>query len=854
MDTLRQDIRYAFRQIARTPAFTAIAVLLLALGIGANAAIFTVLYSIEGRPAPGIPDTDGLVRIIPTFQRNGETRPLYGGTARQDEFLVYRAQRETFSDVAAYARTQNVEVDVGHGPTAGKAILTSSGYFSTLRVPMTLGSGFAASNDSLRDASPVAVISRRFWSRHLDAAPDVVGRRITVNDLPVTIIGVAGDRFVGMEYELAGDLWLPLPMYSMLFPGASLPLAPGAFMRMQSHPDSLRVNIVARLRRGVPEARADAIVGTLGSRLAAGNPRVDGVTVYSARIGVPSSGGANSDMSGPIIFATFAAFGLFILLVTCTNVSNLLIGRAMGRQHEIGVRLSVGASRGRVIRQLLTESTVLAMLGAGFGTLLFYWLVEAVGPLAGDSLPDVAPNWVTLAVTAAVALGTGVVFGLLPALHATRTDVSHSLRKGLAPTSRRTRLQSGFVIAQLVLTVPVLAIAAAMVGFIVSGVFRSPGYESSANVGYVTINVDATNSPPEYANRLARQAAAIIAGTPGVEGVSIASAPPNGYPDRNDWIARDGTRLPPKGFRRPDDRGGVLENGVFERYVMYVGPDYFPTMGIPLRRGRAIDATHVAGSEYVAVVSEDFAQRVWPGLDPIGRTLVRGATLDTTFTVIGIAGATRSFDGAAPTVYLAHSQRADSVVDSRSATSSARGEPGYSMTVYLVMRSSGPVDALAPAVRGVVNQLDPTARALVRSTADRRALDIQMARQVASVALACGAFLLLLSSIGLYTVIAFGVARRTREIGIRMALGARTRQVIGVFVRQGMTLGMVGLCAGLPIGIAAALNVPDIGDTPTTLISIVVMTLILLAVAGAASWIPARRAAAVDPTIALRSE
>jgi predicted permease len=849
MDTLLQDIRYAIRQIARAPAFTTIVVVLLALGIGTNAGIFTVLHAVDGRPAPGVEESEDLVRIVPTFTADREKRPVYGGRVRLSELGEYRQQREIFSSVAGWLATP-VRIDLGDGPTEGLATLATGDYFPTLRLRMTLGSGLPPTGDSLSAETAVAVISHAFWRRHFNAAPDVLGRQITINELRFTVIGVAPERFTGLEISRSPTaVWVPFAYQ------AALSARGNDGWTFYQHPDSIRVPLIARLAPNVTRERADAVVSTLAPRLADRTPPVQGVRSLSAEVTTPTAAGPASDTNDPQVIAAFALIGVFVLLITCTNVSNLLIGRALSRQHEVGVRLSLGASRGRVIRQLLTESTVLAILGAASGMLLFYWLVELGGSLIFPVLPDLRPDWMILVVTISVSVGSGIAFGLAPALHASRGSVAGALRVGAGGHSRRgSRLQGGFVVFQLALTIPVLAVGAALVGSLIAGMYRRLGYEESANVALGTIRFDGAKHTARQANVIGAAILRRIASMTGVTAVASASHLPPGMPDGGGWMfTRDGTRLPPTRFKRPDDPDGILENADFERYFVHVGPGYFDVLGVPIVRGRSIDSTDAQGSTRVAVVGEDFGKAVWPGGDPLGKTLVRGSTIDTTYIVVGIAGAIASDEGPAPTVYLARSQRPDSIVDEQGTMVSAAGRQSI-IGVNFVVRTDGPVEQLEVAIGALARELGSGITVPMMSLAERREARASSAIDTAMFALGCGAVLLLLSSIGIYSIVAFGVAQRTREIGIRMALGARTGQVVAVFIRQGVKLGIIALVIGLPIGIALATTMADMGTNIENVASTLLMALILLAVAALASWLPARRAARVDPVSALRAE
>ena len=852
MDTLLADIRFALRQMRRAPGVTAVAVILLGLGVGTNAALFTVLHSLRGRMAPGVTGK-GLVEIADLEIRRGRTRDAL---TTLGEYLQYREQETTFAGVAAWS-LRGVSIDAGGGAERGTAHLVTANYFDLLGVRMTLGGGLPALDDRVPAAPPIAIVSDGFWRNRLGGALDVIGRTISVDGTRLTVVGVTRERFNGARYnESPVALWLPIGLREQFPPSPGSPFG-----------DSLYVQMIGKLQPGVTVAQARAVAHSVAERTA--DRGGDSVRV-AVRVEPLTAARSSSDSARFDVQAAFAGLGIFILLITCTNVSNLLIGRAVARRHEMGVRLSLGASRRRIIRQLLTESALLALLGTTAAMLLFYWSLGVIAPAMFAVLPDLRPDWTTLIVSAGLAVGAGVIFGLAPALAASRAGVGEALKSGAAtPGARRSRLQGGFVIAQVAITVPALAAGAALVAVMVREVVGSAGYEESERIGTLSLGFDVQRYSPSVVTSLTSEAERRLAALPGVVGIARSRYSLPGADDvvpGSSVTGAGGSR----GFRLPPDEGGVSRELSFDRQYMQVGHRFFDVLGLPIRRGRPIDSSDVAGSPAVVVVSEDFANLAWPGEDALGKRLVRGSGIDTTFTVVGVAAPIRDRRGdPAPVAYVSIYQRPDTVVDFVIGTIAPI--PSRRAGSAFIIRSSTSLSALAGVrvaqtpergervstspIEGVVRSIDPEIRVSARSFAATREIVFRNVAPIAAGALAIGAVLLFLSGIGLYAIVASGVAQRVREIGIRLALGARGGQVVRMFVRRGASLGAIGLAFGLPPAIAATAILPDVGGlNAANSVALAVMGTVVIAAAAVAAWLPARRAARVDPVQALRAE
>jgi predicted permease len=823
-DDLRQDLRYAVRQLLGTPGMTAVTVGMLAVAIGANSALYSVMDRLISGPAPGVGDPDGMVAVTREAFRRDIGR-MVGVRLSYPDFLDFRAQ-SVFADMAL-SRPTNVGVRAGDVTSSVRAYLVSSSYFGVLRVGMTLGGGFPFGDDHALDPNPVVVVSHRFWRQRLGGARDVVGRRIDVQGVPFTVLGVAPPLFQGHELtEDDHELWLPLSALPLLDPSA------GAALTSR---DSTHYDAVALLRPGITIEAATAVAASTAMRLAEEHPPALAAERLTARVRpltlIPP------DVFGEAFLIMSWVGGTpiwLILLIVCANVSGLLLARAVMRRREVAVRFSLGASRARVVRQLLTESVLLALLASGAGLVLLLWCTWYLQSMFPIEL-DVPIRWRTVGFTAAFACAVGVAFGVVPALHAARASVFEALKEGAGLDLRGARLQRRFVVAQLALGIPLLVAAAwYMAGWQRIG-RGSMGFDVGEDGLGVTLGLQLRGYEAAEADALLTRARERVASLPGVTGAAFASK----------VLLFSGPSF--EYFFYPPTESGTAGGPGRRPSTASVDPGYLRLLGIPLLRGRDIQPTDREGSPPVAVVSEDYARDTWPGLDPIGRTLLARAIGNTAsdelaVTVVGVAGAVSRYGGGngAPFVYLARKQF-----------------PG-TRAMTLVVRTAGPAAPLLASVRDELTRLDPHLPQLELATFERRfeeTFDIH--RKVGRFSLLAGVLILLIASVGVYALIAFSVAQRRREIGIRMALGARGSQVASGFVRQGVLLAAFGAAIGVPAALVGRLAFRalfyGLGTTLSTL-AILAVTGTLIVVVAAASWLPARRAAAVDPVNTLRSE
>ncbi|HEX8694649.1 MAG TPA: ABC transporter permease [Longimicrobium sp.] len=815
MDTFLHDLRYALRQLARSPGFTLLAVVTLALGIGANTALFTLVDALLFRPRPGVADPDRLVWVTPVDERGGHPLSL-----SYPDFRDYQGgARDVLSDVAAF---HDVEVSLSGGgePETVRGQLVSGGYFAVLGTPMALGRGFAAGEDA-PGSEPVAVLSHALWRRRFGADPRIVGRRVVMNGLAATVVGVTAPGFNGADHDLPREVWLPMSLAERALPG--LPGTSG-FREART---TWWLNAIGRLKPGVTPERADAALAVVAAQIEAADP--EGHKGVTART-FPAGSGLTPGALGSVVPVTAVAFAVtgLVLLIACANVSNLLLARAAARRREIGVRLSLGAGRGRIVRQLLTESVLLAALACAAGLVAAAWGLDALA--ASVTLPplDLSPDLRVLAFCAAAAGATGVLFGLVPALDATRADVVEALKDGAAgPDPRRARLQGRFVAAQVALSLVLLAASGLFLRSLAAEARVDVGYDASDRVLAVSFDLGRQGYSDARARAFTDALAARAEGLPGVRGVAFATSVPMGG-------RREGAEVFPGA--RPAREGE--EHGL-EALLYTVGPDYLRTVGIPLARGRGFAPQDAPGAPPVAVVSEALARQAWPGADPLGREL---RVNDGVVTVVGVAREavlSAVYESAKPAVYLPLAQR-----------------PGQKHLALLV-GTAGDARPLAAALRREVRALDPDLPVEeVRTLAGYRRQSMSDIRATSRMIGLFGALALLLAAAGIYGVMAFAVTQRTREIGVRIALGARRGDVVSLFVRRGVRLALMGIAVGLVLaaGVGRLMAGVLYGLSPVEAPALAAVAALLAGVAALAAYFPARRAARVDPVVALKAE
>jgi predicted permease len=822
IESLIGDLRFAGRQIARRPLASATVVGVLALGIGVHAGIFAFYQALELRPAAGVRPDPALVWLRGKQRPPADPRWLPRDFS-YPEYMALAARSDLFSTTTAWT-TAMVSIDLGDPAQAASAQthFVTDRYFETAGVRMARGTTLplpARADGS--DGEMVAVISDGMWRVVFGGAVDIVGRTIKVNDALVRIVGVAPERFNGMTPSgFERTMWMPLASR-----GAVLHTSRRALVDR----DSALLSAAALLAPGVSVDRASSAV-RLVSEQAVGqmSPPADRRIRTADVAPLRNSTTLPEDPERVLVRVAFSLVGVLVLLVACTNVSALVVGAGMARSQEIAIRLSLGAARKRIVRQLLTESCVLAIVGGGVGLALYALFTK----FASRSLPgmELSPDFATAAFTLVIALATGILFGLSPALHATKTGVAEVLKSGgsAGGASARTRLQSAFVVAQIGITQPLLVGIAVMLALVMRQDER--GVEQSVTSRVARVRFETRELSPAAHARL-RAAMREIETLPGVQQVT------------NEGTGRDVLDYTVLG----DSRAGLLRQEPIQVRPEGAGPGYFTLLGVPIVRGRDLVAADSAGSDRPVLISSDVARELWGNADPIGRRFAQsdhGKQLDRRAIVVGVYDAARgSTRGPGRRVFA---------ID----TSAWRD-------VSYLVRTSGPARPMIDAVRDQLRKTIPDIPVIrIETLQDAFAAEQHEVMQVGIGAGAAGWLVLMLASIGLYGVIALSVVQRRREIGIRIALGARPMEVAALLFRQGLKLGGLGLLIGLPLSIAALAMLGsattitrDNGTMPASPAIIGgIIALVVLTVAAFATWLPARRAAVVDPMIALRTD
>jgi len=814
MATLLTDLRYALRQLARAPGFAVVAVLTLALGIGANSALFTVADSILRRPRPGVGESSTLVWVAATSRER--SRPV--GLSLQ---VAERLRREVplFERVVTVRDLPLSLVVNGGEPQRTKGQAVNGGYFTQLRARFAMGRGFTVEEETSAAPQPVAVINHATWSTEFAADPAIVGKAITVNGRTLTVVGVTAPGFNGAEHdEEARALWVPSSMIGTLLPD---------WQSMVDDAATSNFRVLARLRGPADRAQAAAAVGRIGAALAVADtarPAGYALQLYDASAGIPAGG---TTQVLPLAVLAGAVTGL-ILLICCANVSNLMLARALGRQREIATRLSIGASRWRVVRQLLAEALLLAAIAATAGLVLAAWGTDLIIARALPIPLDLSIDWRVVATSAALALGTTVLFGLAPALHATRGGVATALRAAGGGAPRRSRLQGVLVAAQVALSLLLLTTSGLFLRSLDKAQRLEVGFDASARVLAVSVDAGLLQYDSLRTRRLADQVLERASALPGVERATLTTILP-----LTEWTSY--------GMRAQRNAGAPLSAPLIAS-TSSVRPGYFATLGIPLASGRDFDTDDRRGAARVAIVSESFAMRAFGTTDVLGARLGERDDRTGWATIVGVArdAIVQSLQAPpAPAVYFSHRQ-----------------DENARMT-FLVRSRTSSAEELAPAMREMLRTLDPALpvyRVMTMAKVRHEATSEQ--RAGAALLAGFGGLALLLAALGLHAVMTFSVRQRWRELGIRVALGASRRAVTALVVRRGVQLAGFGVVVGLVLSFGAAqlLRSMLFGIAPTDAVTFVLVTALLLGVAVLSSWWPARRAARVDPVAAMRSD
>src|SRR6185369_8561914 len=811
--TILQDLRYGLRMIATAPGFTLLAVLALALGVSANTTIFSLVNGVLLRPLKGIKDPARLVEIYTSDYKSG----LYGASSYPD-YVDFRDQSNVFENLGAFSETMMNASGEGEAERVPGVVATGN-YFDMLGVGAQLGRTLHVADDQPSDSQPV-VISDSLWQRRFSSNQSVVGQTLNLNGKPYTIVGVADASFRGLRLGLRPEFWLPAATVDDFTTSAR---------------GDRGIQLVGRLKPGVAVAQAQTQLKTIAARLAEAYPETNLGTLDRPNEPRPITVAQQSriDPEGQeglwrISLPLFAVVGL-VLLIACANVANLLLARASARRREIAVRLALGASRGRLIRQLLTESLLLALLGGAAGLIVTQWSSSVLpGFFPPEELAglDLSTDWRVLIFTLVVTLITGMLFGLVPALQATRHNLIPSLKddsRSYRQHLRRLGLRDGLVIAQLALSLMLLIGAGLFLRSLQNALRFDPGF-AAQNLMTASLATRGANLSRQQGRSFYDEAVQRIGSLPDVQSVTLtAVVPVSGGGERR------GVQL--EGYQPQTGEDTELNTNT-------VGPNYFRTMGIPIVAGRDFNTQDKEGSPRVLIVNEELARRYFGG-GALGKRLRFGS--DTVSEIVGVArnAKHRSLrEAPLPVIYIPLSQE-------------------YRGGMTLMVRTAGNPAGVVGAVRNEMRVLNKDVPLFSVETMPERIGD-QLAtdRMMAVLLSVFGGGGLLLASIGIYGVMGYAVAQRTHEIGIRIALGAEQRDILKLIVGQGLVLILIGVSLGLALAFAATRVLQSVlfgvsASDPVTFGSVVML---LIGVALLACYLPARRATKVDPLVALRYE
>jgi putative ABC transport system permease protein len=801
--SIGQDVRYAIRMFVKHPGFTAVALLTLSLGVGATTAIFSVLNTVMLRPLP-FAEPDRLIRMW-------ESNPASGWpefSASQPNFLDFRARSTSFERFAAwtnvgFAFTTETDAEI----VRGNAVTVD--YLPTLGVPLAMGRNFRPEEDQAGSNARVAILSYTSWRDRFGRDPQILQKTVTLNGSATTIIGVLPEAF-----------FFDAPEMSLL-----VPLAPDPKRPRGDH----RLRVIGKLKPGKTIDQARAELSAIADQLGAEYPESN--RGWSVRLRTFRDWLVPEETRQSLLI--FAGAVLLVLLIACSNVASLLLARANERQREISIRAALGAERSRIIRQLLVEAVVLSLVAGSVGVAIAHGTGRLLVAYAPDALPrlnELSIDGRVMAFALASALITGLLFGIIPAIHASRTNLTETLKEGTSGAgggARRQRLRNILVVGEVALSVTLLIGA----GLLIRSFWRlqhvNPGFNPerllTMRVNLPGLQYRTGEQRDAFYERLLPDVRAL----PGVQGAATSSIVPLGGGNtstevRKVGVAGDAAKMPGADWR-------------------LVSPGYFGALGIPLR-GRDFGDTDTQKSPPVIILSEAAARVYFPGQDPLGKTIILGSFGKDPLTVIGVAGDVRNVALDAepgPAVY-----------------GSSRVYSGWN-PMFLAIRTAGDAAALASTARAAVHAIDPHVPVYDLRTTEELMSQSLGSRRFNMYLLACfAAIALILASVGLFGVMAYVVSLRTRDIGIRLALGAAPRSVLQLVLGQGLVLTIVGVVLGVAGGIAVTGTMRSLlySVAPTDLVTFITVPLVLIGVAMLAIYVPARRAMRVDPLVALRSE
>jgi macrolide transport system ATP-binding/permease protein len=811
METLLQDIRFGLRQLFKRPIFTALAIVSMALGIGANTAIFSLIDTVLLRPLP-VREPSKLIAVDGTLP-NGTDFTLQSFLNYKD----YRERTRSFEGLLAY---RFVVVSLSHNGVNERAwgFDVSGNYFDVLGVKPALGRAFLPEEDQTPNSHPVVVISHACWKKRFAADPSVIGRTVSLNNHPFTVVGVAPEGFVGTEIAYAPEFWTPLMMAKQIEPGST----------WLDARDSDNLFVVGRLKPGISVAQAKSELETITLQMANEHPTENagrGIRLMTPGLFIPDIRNSIFALSGVL-----AVVGALVLLLACVNLANLLLARATERRKEIGIRLAVGASRARLVRQLLTESVLLSLTGGVVGLLLAAWINRFVGaiklPMDIALLFDLRIDWRVLIFALVVSIVTGVLFSLLPALQSSKPDLVPALKDESSMAGfRRSRLRNFLVIAQIALSLVLLVSAGLIVRSLQAAQRMRPGFNPQ-NAVSISFDLGLQGYDDAKGRVFYERALERMRAIPGVRSVAFIDTLPLSLDYSSNSVYVEG---------QP-----VTSKSKLPLAIPYsASPKYFETMGIPLR-GRDFLPNENKKDSRVAIVNETFARKFFKGQEAIGKRYNSTGPNDPFWQIIGVVP-----DGKYNT--LGEEPKAVAYRPIRY----------FNSTANMVARTAGDPRTVLAAIRRELQQLDPTLPLYdAKTLTEHMNIPLFPAKVAAGALGSFGILALVLAAVGIYGVMSYMVAGRTREIGLRMALGAQSRSVGWLILRQGMMLALIGSVIGLALSFGGTRLLQSIlyGVSAVDPVTFGTVAFLLGAVALLACWLPAYRAARVDPMIALRSE
>jgi predicted permease len=828
---LATDLRFALRYFARHKANTGIIVAVLSLGTGANALIFSMFQAEFLRPAPAVSRHDA-IRIWGQ-ERSAPTAPWQPRLFAQSELIALTERSDILRDVAAWTEEEVIVGSDSISATATRAVnaqFVTPNFFRALGVPLSAGPGFPQDGDGNHSTSGApAVIAYATAEQRFGSAEAAIGRRITVNETPAYIVGVAPPRFQGALRNMHWPaLWIPLSARADIDRISPHRVADEAMLSVIAHlaPSASRDRAVAFARQVLANSLPDSAAHT-------------GVTRTAVVIGMQQIPPGKDTREVRVALSLIVAVGILILLVACANVSSLMVAAALGRRHEIAVRVSLGASRARLLRQLVTESTLLSLAGSAAGLTVVWWFLLYLAKANIDGV-SLAPDVGTFVFALGMALATGILFGLSPALHAIRGGLADALRDPGTAFSTRGRLQRGFVIAQIALSQPLLVLLGTILSLVIAE-YRPLAAGMSRHVIAIEFRPLTTGAPgqraqavdslvPQIAHRLE-----VVDAVPDVATLAIRT------------VVDPHHRAPARAQRAPDSTRTIMLDGA--------APGWFATLSVPIIFGRDVsfaDTIETRGQVPV-VIGSDLARRLWGQANPVGRSLASpalpGSKQDSiTMAVVGVYDAARRTPGMNWSAGITRD-------DEPALIYTARGKQWRHDRV--LVRTRGPAAPFVPALQVFVRDRAPSLPVLsVLTLAQSDELKYEDVLRRAATAGAGGVVALLLASLGLFGIVSLAVRERTREIGIRIAIGATPTEVVRMFLGSGVRVSLAALALGLPLSIAGlriALNERVLmGSTVHPYGVGIAIALLMVSVTAAATWLPARRAARVDPVKTLR--